>query len=478
MLKVIIAIILSCLALTASASNLAQVKITSPFAKLIQAQLTKKNIDIDEHSNEDNFSLTFYTTNSKQSLSKLITYPHQIESFIPGTPLKNLRNKSHKAGLKDYFDADEALNEMRKLEAMYPKYVTVHNINEMLELPLTADGNALYALQVSRVAGELHNTAKILLIGQHHAREVMTHHAVLDSAKDLLKKIGSNQRDALAQLNKTSYWFVPVVNPDGLNFVFNSNNWWRKNRRNNLDGSFGVDLNRNYSYAWGACGNNSSSGSSDVFKGPSAASEVEVQAMSRLNAFLKADMVISYHSSGDEVLYPYVCHKNTKITDQDVYYSLRDRLADHLNFGKRYASSSGEDFEHHFNKNGSLSFLLEIGSSFQPSFSTYEREVKPSILKVLPFLSNELNTGYLTVNVIDTVKKSAIQQVNVEIKELPLLQNERRQTNFWGTYRRKVIAKDITLIISKEGYQTKTIKVQLQQRQNKVVNIDLSQTKK
>ena len=53
-------------------------------------------------------------------------------------------------------------------------------------------------------------------------------------------------------------WFVPVVNPDGYQFVFNNQSQiiWRKNLRdNNNDGKFspeidGVDLNRNYDYHW------------------------------------------------------------------------------------------------------------------------------------------------------------------------------------------------------------------------------------
>ena len=53
---------------------------------------------------------------------------------------------------------------------------------------------------------------------------------------------------------------------------------WRKNRRDNGNGTFGVDLNRNYSYEWALIGS-SGNGNSDVYHGISAFSEPESQAL-------------------------------------------------------------------------------------------------------------------------------------------------------------------------------------------------------
>ena len=55
-------------------------------------------------------------------------------------------------------------------------------------------------------------------------------------------------------VDSTEMYFIPCVNPDG--YVYNETTnpngggYWRKNRRNNNDGSYGVDLNRNYGYEW------------------------------------------------------------------------------------------------------------------------------------------------------------------------------------------------------------------------------------
>src|SRR5258708_19706093 len=52
-------------------------------------------------------------------------------------------------------------------------------------------------------------------------------------------------------MNHLQIWVIPVLNPDGYEYTATTNRYWLKNRRDNGDGTFGVDLNRNYSYQWG-----------------------------------------------------------------------------------------------------------------------------------------------------------------------------------------------------------------------------------
>ena len=54
---------------------------------------------------------------------------------------------------------------------------------------------------------------------------------------------------------------------------------WRKNRRRNAGGSYGVDLNRNYPFGWSfTCGGSTTETSSN-YRGTQAASEPEVRTM-------------------------------------------------------------------------------------------------------------------------------------------------------------------------------------------------------
>jgi hypothetical protein len=89
-------------------------------------------------------------------------------------------------------------------------------------------------------------------------------------------------------LKSTELWFVPVANPDGYDYTFSTERFWRKNLRdNNGDGQItvgdGVDLNRNYATKWGWDNEGSSPDpASETYRGPAPASEPETQAVDRL----------------------------------------------------------------------------------------------------------------------------------------------------------------------------------------------------
>jgi len=70
-----------------------------------------------------------------------------------------------------------------------------------------------------------------------------------------------------------------TMNPDGLAYVWSTDNMWRKNRKLNPGGSYGVDLNRNYPIGWNFSCGGSSVETSETYKGISAASEPEIQTM-------------------------------------------------------------------------------------------------------------------------------------------------------------------------------------------------------
>jgi carboxypeptidase T len=107
-------------------------------------------------------------------------------------------------------------------------------------------------------------------------------------------------------VDRSSVWILPLVNPDGLEYTIHVYRYWRKNRRLNNDGSYGVDINRNYGYKWGYDNSGSSpSPSSEVYRGPAAFSEPETKAVR--DFFLKKNFqaMISYHSFSQTIMYPW-----------------------------------------------------------------------------------------------------------------------------------------------------------------------------
>ena len=52
-------------------------------------------------------------------------------------------------------------------------------------------------------------------------------------------------------LEDTEFHIAPVLNPDGYEHTHTIDRLWRKNKAKNIDGTVGVDLNRNWPNHWG-----------------------------------------------------------------------------------------------------------------------------------------------------------------------------------------------------------------------------------
>ena len=123
-------------------------------------------------------------------------------------------------------------------------------------------------------------------------------------------------------LDHVDVHFIPVNNPDGYAYSWaepdTSHRLWRKNRRPNADGTIGVDLNRNFDFAWSGLGS-SSDGSSEIYHGESAFSEPESRAMrdfyeSHPNVVGNVDL----HSFGQLILGPFAHAASVEVPDQEL----------------------------------------------------------------------------------------------------------------------------------------------------------------
>jgi len=184
-------------------------------------------------------------------------------------------------------------------------------------------------------------------------------------------------------VNNTAMYFVPMVNPDGYmqNQTTNPNGggMWRKNKRDNngVLNDAGVDLNRNYGYEWGGLGT-SNDFSSNVYRGPSAFSEPETQAIKFFTETHNFTFALNYHTSGNLLLYPYGYDYN-QFTPSNSYFEAFTPIMVRFNNYTNEISSSlypaagdaddwmfGGDLE---NKPSILSMTPEVGNSFWPPAS-------------------------------------------------------------------------------------------------------------
>ena len=194
---------------------------------------------------------------------------------------------------------------LQQIADEYPNIAQVVDITAAYNAPPTFEGRHIFALRISDNVQVDEDEPAMLVATTHHAREISTPVIALEAAARLTAGYGVDERITSA-VDAHEIWIAPVWNPDGYNYVFTTNNLWRKNRRVFSNG-VGVDQNRNYPQAWSSSCAGSTSVSSDTYKGPSAGLEAETRTMIAWSESERFAKVIDYHSYGREVLYAYRC---------------------------------------------------------------------------------------------------------------------------------------------------------------------------
>jgi hypothetical protein len=201
-----------------------------------------------------------------------------------------------------YLKYNEMLAELDEMAATYPNLITV---KAPISNFLTHENRPIYYVRLSDNPNIDEPEPKVLYTAIHHAREPMSLMETIFYMWYLLENYGTDE-EVNYIVDNLQLYFVPCINPDG--YVYNGTTnpngggMWRKNRRNN-GGSYGVDLNRNYSYQWGTTGA-SANPNNDTYRGPSAFSEPETQAMRWMvqnNHFVTA---FNAHTYGSDILFP------------------------------------------------------------------------------------------------------------------------------------------------------------------------------
>ena len=195
-----------------------------------------------------------------------------------------------------YHSAQTLEHDLKALADSKPEIVELQEIGRSIEK------RPIWALRIGERKG---SKRKVLFMGCHHAREwvavevpyLLAEHLVNNASKNPIKK----------WISKIEIWVAPMVNPDGHEHCRTTERLWRKNRRPNPDGSFGVDPNRNYGYMWGNLNVPTSSHvpSDETYVGPRAFSEPETRACRDLIARELFVGVITYHSYSQLILYPW-----------------------------------------------------------------------------------------------------------------------------------------------------------------------------
>ncbi len=228
----------------------------------------------------------------------------------------------------------------------------------------------------------------LLYTGTIHAREWIGNELAVAFVDYLLSHHSSDPR-VVEVLAKNTLYIVPVLNPDGFEYSRTHYSFWRKNRRKNPDGSYGVDLNRNFSVGW----IKSTNYSSNIYGGPSPFSEPETKAIKEfVDSHPNITIALDYHSQGNVFFPAHKFNHEAEIEGTDL-----NVLCANMNFeiekvtGRRYGIHrgkppakliAGSGREYYYSR-GILASVVEVGTRNIPD---YLQNMSESIDENIPAL--------------------------------------------------------------------------------------------
>lgn len=367
--------------------------------------------------------------------------------------------------LSQYLDPVEVSQKVNLYATTYPA------LAKKVAVATTSEGRAEWALKISDNVNLDEDEPAVLFVAQHHAREVMTTEIAFDIADYLLTRYATDAR-VRAWVDEREIWVIPTHNPDGTNTVFTTNSSWRKNRRVNGGGSFGVDPNRNYPRFWSFCasgGGASPSTSSDTYRGPSAGSEPETQGLMQLAQAQRPVVSLSYHTYSELVIQPYGCvelvlGENRLFRDHSS--DMASRLRNDDNDGW-YSSGtawellyevSGESDEWLYGELGIVTTTVEANSSaqgFQPDYNTWRDQ---TVLRNRPgwqYLLDRIDGPSIVGHVTDACTGAPLS-ATIGLDEIVFSSGEAPRTSepLFGRYQRLTVPGSYHLRASAAGYAT------------------------
>ncbi|KYK34025.1 MAG: hypothetical protein AYK22_00905 [Thermoplasmatales archaeon SG8-52-3] len=328
----------------------------------------------------------FYNTITENSFELIVTpdeldilkskgYNFTIISY--GRPFIEIQSERNQYIIGEvppgYLDHTQIIEEMYGYESLFPSICKVYDLTDTYGLSATYDDNHIYAIKISDNVEEDEDEPNFLMVSCHHAREIVTPVIALYSIDQFTANYGSDP-DITALVDEYEIWISPVWNPDGYDYVYYFDNMWRKNRQPYSPG-IGVDLNRNYPFGWDSECSGSTDPTSETYKGPSSASEVETQTMIEFSNDRHFTKVLDYHSHGQEVLYGYCCHSHPF---SSFIQSEATDLSNIVGYGGyiRVPSAEGENYEWQIASNGSYANLIETHITFQPEYNSAVAEAE------------------------------------------------------------------------------------------------------
>jgi g-D-glutamyl-meso-diaminopimelate peptidase len=169
----------------------------------------------------------------------------------------------------------------------------------------------------------------VVLIGSHHGREWLTSimlMKMLESYAASYDEKGIFGFKSNHILNDVSLWFVPMLNPDGVDIQQNKlqsfpskhqellvkMNEGSTNFKSWKSNGMGIDLNRQYSAGWENLDQDPVSPSYKSYKGERPFEAKEVLSLTKFIKEINPSIAVAYHTAGREIYWNYKNGNNLK----------------------------------------------------------------------------------------------------------------------------------------------------------------------
>lgn len=261
----------------------------------------------------------------------------------------------------------EFFAEFRNLEELEQAWTEIALASPELisrkQIGVSYEGRELWAFEISTAPADA--PAIFINFGQH-AREWISPASATCFLSQLVDNYDAdNQLQAL--FSQVRLYIVPLVNPDGFDYTWTDDRFWRKNRRP----EFGVDLNRNWSVSWGEEPGSSSNPESGNYRGTGPFSEPETAAVRAFAVGLPNLIAhVDVHSYSQLVLYPlsYLTKEVPETQGQARAWAEEQALLMSGLYGTEYLPLRGSDLypatgvamDWSFEELGTMSFTYEL----------------------------------------------------------------------------------------------------------------------
>ena len=434
---------------------------------------------------------------SKSQYEELLTRGFHIT--VTQTEDQLRQNLGDVRDLYGYRNYDELLEDLQEIESQYPDICKLYDIGNTRGKEYSMAGNSYYndysheiwAMKVSDNVEEEEDEPSVFYMAEHHAREPISLEVNMYVLNHIISNYGSDPT-ITDEVNNKQIWFMPLVNPNGHKIVTDEVDlWWRKNiRDNNGNGSInfgggdGVDPNRNYAWNWGGEGSSGET-NSETYRGPSAFSEPEIQAMRDILGSHHFVTGITYHSYSELVLFPFGYANNIQAPDHDALEELANDMAftipgqnggyyDPMPSYELYPASGTTD-DYAYGEHGVFSFTIELGTEFIPPASQIEGICENNLEAALILLTR-VNKKALTGHITDAESGDpVVAEIYIDgIDNTGEFRKPYESDLIFGRYYRLLQMGSYDVTFSALGYETQTINnVSISPLQQTVLDVEL-----